>query len=328
MRKNKSMCVTSQWLLLMLFALSTGRSLDAAVVSIRRFRLRNRLSVRVITHRGTKKRSELQEVADKFSRTITYNLEMVGLIAGIQGADRYESVFNMDQTSIYIDMGPKRTTELNLSEPKMWMLFKECHKTRLCTLYPEQCWKRAKTAMEPKRPGRTRGENGKRRHQHMFKRRVDTYQVRLAAINHYREHRNMDYTLAKFYPGVEGALRDTKRKSIYLWEKKRARIEEICTTTKGGQLKIVRDLGTATVLSHDAERKIVQWIGEMPSTPQQRSSSYCDALSQPSESTAVANELLALGQLDRVFREVQEGSDVVENAVVGVFEVLADDEEE
>ncbi|KAG2783639.1 hypothetical protein PC129_g14987 [Phytophthora cactorum] len=117
--------------------------------------------------------------------------------------------------------------------------------------------------MEPKRPGRTRGENGKRRHQHMFKRRVDTYQVRLAAINHYREHRNMDYTLAKFYPGVEGALRDTKRKSIYLWEKKRARIEEICTTTKGGQLKIVRDLGTATVLSHDAERKIVQWIGEM-----------------------------------------------------------------
>ncbi|KAG3004747.1 hypothetical protein PC120_g18368 [Phytophthora cactorum] len=288
MRKNKSMCVTSQWLLLMLFALSTGRSLDAAVVSIRRFRLRNRLSVRVITHRGTKKRSELQEVADKFSRTITYNLEMVGLIAGIQGADRYESVFNMDQTSIYIDMGPKRTTELNLSEPKMWMLFKECHKTRLvlplssvhrrraksycrssflrgneCTLYPEQCWKRAKTAMEPKRPGRTRGENGKRRHQHMFKRRVDTYQVRLAAINHYREHRNMDYTLAKFYPGVEGALRDTKRKSIYLWEKKRARIEEICTTTKGGQLKIVRDLGTATVLSHDAERKIVQWIGEM-----------------------------------------------------------------
>ncbi|KAG2850680.1 hypothetical protein PC113_g16570 [Phytophthora cactorum] len=125
------MCVTSQWLLLMLFALSTGRSLDAAVVSIRRFRLRNRLSVRVITHRGTKKRSELQEVADKFSRTITYNLEMVGLIAGIQGADRYESVFNMDQTSIYIDMGPKRTTELNLSEPKMWMLFKECHKTRL-----------------------------------------------------------------------------------------------------------------------------------------------------------------------------------------------------
>ncbi|KAG3099916.1 hypothetical protein PI124_g8799 [Phytophthora idaei] len=45
-------------------------------------------------------------------------------------------------------------------------------------------------------------------------------------------------------------------------------------------------------------------------------------------STAMANELLALGQLDRVLGEVQEGSDVVENAVAGVFEVLTDDEEE
>ncbi|KAF1777705.1 hypothetical protein GQ600_25213 [Phytophthora cactorum] len=63
--------------------------------------------------------------------------------------------------------------------------------------------------MAPKRPGRTRGENGKGRHQDMVKRRVDTYQVRLAAINHYREHRNMNDTLAKFYPGVESALGDT-----------------------------------------------------------------------------------------------------------------------
>ncbi|KAF1781862.1 hypothetical protein GQ600_19454 [Phytophthora cactorum] len=30
---------------------------------------------------------------------------MVGLLAGIQGAGKYESVFNMDQTPIYIDMG-------------------------------------------------------------------------------------------------------------------------------------------------------------------------------------------------------------------------------
>ncbi|KAG6955294.1 hypothetical protein JG687_00011307 [Phytophthora cactorum] len=36
---------------------------------------------------------------------------MVGLLAGIQGAGKYESVFNMDLTSIYIDMGPKRTIE-------------------------------------------------------------------------------------------------------------------------------------------------------------------------------------------------------------------------
>ncbi|KAG6956947.1 hypothetical protein JG688_00011194 [Phytophthora aleatoria] len=86
LRKNKAMCVTSQCLLLMAvrFELEylTGRSLDAAV-----------------------------EVADKCSRTITYNLEMVGLFAGVQVAGKYESVFSMEQTSIYIDMGPKRTIE-------------------------------------------------------------------------------------------------------------------------------------------------------------------------------------------------------------------------
>ncbi|KAG6948894.1 hypothetical protein JG688_00014882 [Phytophthora aleatoria] len=86
MRKNKSMLVTSQCLLLMATPFEpeylTGRSLDTAV-----------------------------EVANKYSRTITYNLEMVGRFAGIQGAGKYESVFNMDQTSIYIDMGPTRTIE-------------------------------------------------------------------------------------------------------------------------------------------------------------------------------------------------------------------------
>ncbi|KAG6950337.1 hypothetical protein JG688_00014202 [Phytophthora aleatoria] len=86
MRKNKEIGVTSQYLLLRAVHFEpeylTGRSLDAAV-----------------------------EVADKFLRTITYNLEMVGLLAGIQGAGKYESVFNMDQTSISIDMGPKGTIE-------------------------------------------------------------------------------------------------------------------------------------------------------------------------------------------------------------------------
>ncbi|KAG2888456.1 hypothetical protein PC115_g20047 [Phytophthora cactorum] len=36
---------------------------------------------------------------------------MVGLFVGVQVAGKYESVFSMEQTSIYIDMGPKRTIE-------------------------------------------------------------------------------------------------------------------------------------------------------------------------------------------------------------------------
>ncbi|ETL45608.1 hypothetical protein L916_04332, partial [Phytophthora nicotianae] len=64
MRKNRSMRVTSQCLLLMAVLFEphylTRRSLEASVAAIRGFRLRNRQSVRVIIHRGTKKRTELQ----------------------------------------------------------------------------------------------------------------------------------------------------------------------------------------------------------------------------------------------------------------------------
>lgn len=54
----------------------------------------------------------------------------------------------------------------------------------------------------------------------------------------------MDDTLAKFFPDVEGKLRETKRKSIYLWESLRAKIAAASQTTKGDQLKFSRDLGT------------------------------------------------------------------------------------
>ncbi|EGZ07386.1 hypothetical protein PHYSODRAFT_413408, partial [Phytophthora sojae] len=77
---------------------------------------------------------------------------------------------------------------------------------------------------------------------------------------------NMDDTLAKFFPDVEGKLRETKRKSIYLWESLRAKIAAASQTTKGDQLKFSRDLGTGltvTVLSPDGEREIVTWIDEL-----------------------------------------------------------------
>ncbi|KAG3230968.1 hypothetical protein PI124_g23936 [Phytophthora idaei] len=65
-----------------------------------------------------------------------------------------------------------------------------------------------------------------------------------------------------------------------------------------------------------------------PAQPSNAPAATATPLADLQTSTAVANELLALGQLDRVLGEVQEGSDVVKNAVAGVFEVLADDEEE
>ncbi|KAE8983139.1 hypothetical protein PR003_g14928 [Phytophthora rubi] len=117
--------------------------------------------------------------------------------------------------------------------------------------------------MARQRPGRKRGENDKGKHHHVFKRSTEPYFVNLAALNHYRDHKSMDDTLAKFFPNAAGNLRETKRKSIYLWESQRAKIEAACETTKGGQLKSIRDLRTATMLSSDGEREIFKWIDNL-----------------------------------------------------------------
>ncbi|POM69756.1 Hypothetical protein PHPALM_13939 [Phytophthora palmivora] len=104
--------------------------------------------------------------------------------------------------------------------------------------------------MSSKRLGRKRGENGSGKHQHMFKRRTETTNV-------FKGH------LLSFFRGIKGTQRDTKRKSIYLWEKKRPRIDKLCKSAKGRQMKNIRDLGTATALRADGELEIVQWIDEL-----------------------------------------------------------------
>ncbi|KAK1930063.1 hypothetical protein P3T76_014297 [Phytophthora citrophthora] len=80
-----------------------GWSERAAVEYLRRYRVRNNLSIRRITHKGRRKRSELQCVADDFGHAMRHNLEVSGILASIV-------FFNMNQTSIYIDMNPKTTT--------------------------------------------------------------------------------------------------------------------------------------------------------------------------------------------------------------------------
>ncbi|EGZ27724.1 hypothetical protein PHYSODRAFT_261575 [Phytophthora sojae] len=87
MRCNKVRAVTTRCLLMMSIKLEQqfleGRSEAAAIQYLRRSRTRNQLSIRRITHKGRRKRSE--------------------------GYEKYEHLFNMDQTSIYVDMNPKMT---------------------------------------------------------------------------------------------------------------------------------------------------------------------------------------------------------------------------
>ncbi|KAG3163983.1 hypothetical protein PI124_g6402 [Phytophthora idaei] len=109
MRLNKVRAVTGR--LLMMSIKLEPRFLDsrteaATVEYLRRFRLRNRLSIRRITHKERRKRSEVQVVADEFGHSMRYKLETGSVLAGY---DKYEHLYNMDQTSIYVDMNPKTT---------------------------------------------------------------------------------------------------------------------------------------------------------------------------------------------------------------------------
>ncbi|KAK1940764.1 hypothetical protein P3T76_007470 [Phytophthora citrophthora] len=87
-------------------AFLVGRSEAASIEYLRRFRLRNRLSVRHVTHKGRRKRSDVQIVADEFGHAMIYKLEAS---FSLEGHEKYQHLFNMDQTSIYVDMNPKTT---------------------------------------------------------------------------------------------------------------------------------------------------------------------------------------------------------------------------
>ncbi|KAF4127456.1 DDE superfamily endonuclease [Phytophthora infestans] len=74
----------------------------AAIMYLHRFRRRYRLSIRHITHRGTKKRIEME---------VTCACIESSVVSHIVGSAKFASVFNMDQTAVYIDMNPNTTID-------------------------------------------------------------------------------------------------------------------------------------------------------------------------------------------------------------------------
>ncbi|KAL4174119.1 hypothetical protein KRP22_006059 [Phytophthora ramorum] len=79
---------------------------------IRRCLKRNRLTVRRITHKGRKKRSGMElAVANMFTQSILRTVEEDGILGYLDGHNKYSSVYNMDQTAVYIDTNGRTTVD-------------------------------------------------------------------------------------------------------------------------------------------------------------------------------------------------------------------------
>ncbi|EGZ24548.1 hypothetical protein PHYSODRAFT_325656 [Phytophthora sojae] len=84
--------------------LFSSRSRAANIEFLRRLLKRNLLTIRRITHKSRKKRSEMERVAGVFSHAIQHAIEESASLVFIEGTKKCESVYNMDQTAIFIDM--------------------------------------------------------------------------------------------------------------------------------------------------------------------------------------------------------------------------------
>ncbi|POM59486.1 hypothetical protein PHPALM_31783 [Phytophthora palmivora] len=81
------------------------------------FLRRNRLTYRRITHRGKVARGKMQIVADCFAAATFHLIESKEFYSSGSDAARYDFVYNMDQTSVCLDMNPKRTIEFTATTP-------------------------------------------------------------------------------------------------------------------------------------------------------------------------------------------------------------------
>ncbi|KAF4150605.1 hypothetical protein GN958_ATG00267 [Phytophthora infestans] len=73
-----------------------------------------------------------------------------------------------------------------------------------------------------------------------------------------RQHRLTWETYATFFPGLEGTMLDTKRKSINMWVKKKRKLVAIYETVTGASSRGIQQLGLGTSLSADGGHDLVR----------------------------------------------------------------------
>ncbi|KAE8975849.1 hypothetical protein PR001_g25584 [Phytophthora rubi] len=107
--------------------------------------------------------------------------------------------------------------------------------------------------------GRQKHTKNGRRKPRAYKLSVPTHQFRLNVVFFFEDH-SMEETVDKFYKGLAGTQLRTKRTSVYLWRKRKARLVELCQSTGTATQRKVRLRGTGTTLCRDAEVHLVKWV--------------------------------------------------------------------
>lgn len=91
------------------------------------------------------------------------------------------------------------------------------------------------------------------------RREAVSYVRKLEIVAHFEAHKNINDTLALFFPDVAASEVRAKKQLIMRWRRDRSKIVAICEAG-GGRKTNDRKVGMGATLSAEAERRIVDWM--------------------------------------------------------------------
>ncbi|GMF18542.1 unnamed protein product [Phytophthora lilii] len=96
----------------------------------------------------------------------------------------------------------------------------------------------------------------------MYQRTAVDYRHKMDVLNYQDDGHTLDKTIAHFYRKLNSCDTRVKKKQINKWAKQTATIRTACESGRGRHLNM-RTLGSATVLSKDAEMSSLFWLNSL-----------------------------------------------------------------
>eukprot|EP00644_Phytophthora_capsici_P007870 jgi/Phyca11/126428/e_gw1.63.135.1 len=128
----------------------------------------------------------------------------------------------------------------------------------------DQTEAREPSQLPRKKPvGRPRLREDGGRREATGKRESFTNELKLDVVKRLRSTNKSRSTVKAFWPKLHPAAFPSLQKLIRKWEKKQAKLEKACSTSKGKLRARERPLGTGTALSKEAEEEIVLWVNDL-----------------------------------------------------------------